>query len=159
MINHLPVQPTIGVFVPSPLGMRVSRTALDDTGVMSNPRFMLVDVIYKRAKPLITCVVPECKCKGLHFRANPRLVAASFPKRKSRSIRSICAVSGNARSLPQRKSSLLDSFLNRLRPRLAGSILRAILHRGVLLSIFYFDIFVWPLFCQLLRAREIHVMK
>ena len=68
IISRLPARLTITVFVPSPLGMRVSGTAPDKTGVVSNPRYMLVDIIYKRAKPLLTCVGPKCERKGLHSR-------------------------------------------------------------------------------------------
>ena len=76
---------------PGDVGTRVPRTAPNDTGVVSNPRDMLVDIIYRSAKPPLICVVPKCKHKGLHPQASP--VAASFPKRKLPSIQSIRVMS------------------------------------------------------------------
>ena len=37
-----------------------------DTKVVSDPRYMLVDNIYKRAESLLICVAPECESKELH---------------------------------------------------------------------------------------------
>ena len=121
--------------------MRVSGTAPDDTGVVSNPRYMLVDIIHKRAKPLLTCVAPKCERKGLHFRASP--VAALFPKSHNQSDQSVRRA-GNAHSLPKRKLSLLDLFLSCFGLRLAGLIQHAILHRvaGFLILIFLYGCFL-----------------
>ena len=48
-------------------------------------------MIYKRAEPLLTCAAPRSEGKGLHPSMSP--VTVPFPKRKSRSIPSICTVS------------------------------------------------------------------
>ena len=60
-------------------------------GAVSKPGPMLVHMIYKRAEPLLTCAAPRSEGKGLHPSVSP--VAMPFPKRKSRSIPSIRAVS------------------------------------------------------------------
>lgn len=49
--NRLLVGPTIRVFfLPPPPGMRVTVLMPDDTAPVSNPGYMLVDIIHKRDK-------------------------------------------------------------------------------------------------------------
>ena len=54
--------------IPEFSALNRSGLGLKATKVVSNPRYMLVDIIYKRAKPLLTCVGPKCERKGLHSR-------------------------------------------------------------------------------------------
>ena len=89
--SRLPVGSTISEFLFGPPEVGVPRLAPGYTGAVSKPRYMLVHVTYKGAKPALTCVAPGHEGKGLHPSASP--VAAPFPKRKSRSIPSIRAMS------------------------------------------------------------------
>ena len=49
--NHLLVVLRISISLPPPPEARVTRLAPDDTGAVLNPRYMLLDIIYNRAKP------------------------------------------------------------------------------------------------------------
>jgi len=51
------------ISTPTP-GARVTGLAPGDTGMVSDPRYMLVDNIFTRARPRLTCVTPNREAKG-----------------------------------------------------------------------------------------------
>jgi len=60
----LPVGHAIRGFSPPPPGARVTGLALGDTKMVSDPRYMSVDDISIRARPLLTCATPNREAKG-----------------------------------------------------------------------------------------------
>ena len=54
LIDCLPVEPTIRVFVPPPPKVWVTGLVLDNTTDLLNPRYMLLDEMYKRFKSILT---------------------------------------------------------------------------------------------------------
>jgi hypothetical protein len=142
--RYSPVRRTVRGFLPTPLGVGVTGPAPDDSGAVSIPRYAIKWSVRTRAKPQLTRTVPKCEGNGLHpWREQG---SRAFPKRKARSIPSIRAVSWHARFAPGRKSSIASSISVRLRPRLAGSTERGVLHGLVFFIYFFLQIFMVALF-------------
>jgi len=60
-----PVGRAIRAFPPPPPRARVTGLAPGDTKIVSDPRYMLIDNIPIRARPLFTCVTPNREVKGV----------------------------------------------------------------------------------------------
>jgi len=131
----------------------VTGLAPGDTGVVSGPRYMLVNDMILRARPQLTCVPPNREGKGVNPGRAPG-AARSKKGRRDQSHQS-ARVSWDARFPPGRKSSVSRSILARSRPRLAGSAAVDVLQGLVFFSYLISNIFVAALFE---RANKIMFM-
>ena len=52
------------IFPPPPPGARMTGLAPGDTGMVSNPIYVLVDNILTNSMPQLTCVTPSREAKG-----------------------------------------------------------------------------------------------